>query len=78
MRCAEQRVAFHRREFLRFATAGVIDARASAASLCLSSADHADRLWLLMNLELWQRIFIDGDDPSAALGDARRPCGFSG
>ena len=36
-------MAFRRREFLRFATAGVIDARASAASLCLSSADHADR-----------------------------------
>jgi asparagine synthase (glutamine-hydrolysing) len=28
-------------------------------------ADHGDRLWLLMNLELWQRIFIDGDDPQA-------------
>ena len=36
-------MAFHRREFLRFATAGVIDARASAASLCRSLADHADR-----------------------------------
>lgn len=23
--------------------------------------DHADRLWLLINLEIWQRIFIDGE-----------------
>ena len=23
---------------------------------------HADRLWLLINLELWQRVFIDGED----------------
>jgi asparagine synthase (glutamine-hydrolysing) len=23
---------------------------------------HADRLWLLMNLEIWQRIFLDGED----------------
>jgi asparagine synthase (glutamine-hydrolysing) len=24
---------------------------------------NGDRLWLLLNLELWQRIFIDGEDP---------------
>jgi asparagine synthase (glutamine-hydrolysing) len=29
------------------------------------AVDHADRLWLLLNLELWQRIFIDGEDPAA-------------
>jgi len=23
---------------------------------------HADRLWLLVNLEIWQRIFVDGED----------------
>lgn len=23
--------------------------------------DHGDRLWLLMNLEIWQRIFIEGE-----------------
>ncbi len=28
-------------------------------------ADHGDRLWLLINLEIWQRIFVDGEDPSA-------------
>ena len=25
---------------------------------------HGDRLWLLINLEIWQRIFIDGEDPA--------------
>jgi asparagine synthase (glutamine-hydrolysing) len=29
------------------------------------AVDHADRLWLLLNLELWQRIFLDGEDPTA-------------
>jgi asparagine synthase (glutamine-hydrolysing) len=26
---------------------------------------HGDRLWLLVNLEIWQRIFLDGEDPFA-------------
>jgi asparagine synthase (glutamine-hydrolysing) len=25
-------------------------------------ANHGDRLWLLMNLEIWHRVFIDRDD----------------
>ncbi len=25
--------------------------------------DHGDRLWLLINFEMWQRIFIDGEHP---------------
>jgi asparagine synthase (glutamine-hydrolysing) len=25
---------------------------------------HGDRLWLLLTLEIWQRIFIDGEDPA--------------
>jgi asparagine synthase (glutamine-hydrolysing) len=29
------------------------------------AANHADRLWLLLNLEIWQRIFLDGEDPGA-------------
>jgi asparagine synthase (glutamine-hydrolysing) len=29
--------------------------------------EHGDRLWLLVNLELWQRIFVDGEDRSAVL-----------
>jgi asparagine synthase (glutamine-hydrolysing) len=26
-------------------------------------ADHAERLWSLANLEIWQRIFLDGESP---------------
>ena len=27
-----------------------------------SRGEHGDRLWLLVNLEIWQRIFLDGED----------------
>ena len=27
--------------------------------------DHGDRLWLLMNLEIWQRVFLDGEEVAA-------------
>jgi asparagine synthase (glutamine-hydrolysing) len=27
---------------------------------------HGDRLWLLVNLELWQRVFLDGEDVATA------------
>jgi asparagine synthase (glutamine-hydrolysing) len=27
------------------------------------AADHGSRLWLLVNLEIWQRIFLDGEGP---------------
>jgi len=30
-------------------------------------ADHGDRLWLLANLEIWQRIFLDGEEPAKVL-----------
>jgi asparagine synthase (glutamine-hydrolysing) len=30
-------------------------------------ANHGDALWLLINLEIWQRIFIDGEEPAAVL-----------
>jgi asparagine synthase (glutamine-hydrolysing) len=29
------------------------------------AANHTDRLWLLLNLEMWHRIFIDGEDLAA-------------
>ena len=32
------------------------------------AVNHGDRLWLLMNLEIWQRIFLDGQDVSAIAG----------
>jgi len=28
----------------------------------LSGENHSERLWSLINLEVWQRIFIDGED----------------
>jgi asparagine synthase (glutamine-hydrolysing) len=30
-------------------------------------ARHDDRLWLLVNLEIWQRIFLDGEDTAAVM-----------
>jgi len=33
--------------------------------------DHADRLWLLINLEIWQRLFLDGEDEATVSGEAR-------
>jgi asparagine synthase (glutamine-hydrolysing) len=27
----------------------------------VGDANHSERLWLLMNLEIWQRIFLDGN-----------------
>jgi asparagine synthase (glutamine-hydrolysing) len=29
------------------------------------AADHGSRLWLLVNLEIWQRIFLDGEGPQS-------------
>jgi asparagine synthase (glutamine-hydrolysing) len=29
--------------------------------------EHGDRLWLLINLEMWQRIFLEGEDRAAVL-----------
>jgi asparagine synthase (glutamine-hydrolysing) len=29
------------------------------------AADHGSRLWLLANLEIWQRIFLDGEEPQS-------------
>jgi len=34
------------------------------------AASHAERLWLLINLEQWHRIFIDGDMPAFGQGGA--------
>ncbi len=41
--------------------------RASARSVRprpARAARRRARLWLLLNLELWQRIFLDGEDPA--------------
>jgi len=34
-------------------------------------AEHGDRLWLLINLEIWLRVFIDGEDPAGVMSAAR-------
>jgi len=31
--------------------------------------DHGERLWSLVNLEMWQRIFLDGESPGALLDE---------
>ena len=35
-------------------------------------ANHAERLWALINLEVWQRIFLDGEDERSVVGDGQR------
>ena len=51
---------------------GLFDAfalRRLAAEHQAGTAEHGDRLWMLVNLEIWQRIFCDGE----AAGDVMRP-----
>jgi asparagine synthase (glutamine-hydrolysing) len=31
------------------------------------TADHSSRLWLLLNLEIWRRIFLEGEDRAAVM-----------
>lgn len=35
------------------------------------SNDHGDRLWRLVNLELWQRVFLDGEAVAGEVREAR-------
>jgi hypothetical protein len=35
------------------------------------TAEHGDRLWLLLNFEIWQRIFLDGEDVADVMREAR-------
>jgi asparagine synthase (glutamine-hydrolysing) len=35
-------------------------------------AEHGDRLWLLINLEIWHRIFCDGESPSQVMRPVSR------
>ena len=37
-------------------------------------ANHADRLWLLMSLEIWQRVVLDGEAPAAVLACEPAQC----
>lgn len=33
----------------------------------MGAADHTERLWTLLNFEMWQRIFLDGESPQGTL-----------
>ena len=37
--------------------------------------DHSERLWSLVNLEIWQRLFFDGETVADATADMRRSLG---
>jgi asparagine synthase (glutamine-hydrolysing) len=37
--------------------------RRLAAEHRAGTAEHGDRLWALINLEVWQRMFCDGEEP---------------
>jgi asparagine synthase (glutamine-hydrolysing) len=46
---------------------GLFDAAALAHLVAehRAGANHDERMWSLVNLELWQRIFLDGEDPAS-------------
>ncbi|MET0153052.1 MAG: asparagine synthase (glutamine-hydrolyzing) [Candidatus Binatia bacterium] len=39
--------------------------------------DHGDRLWLLVNLEIWHRMFIDGESARDVLRDLKDKCALA-
>ena len=47
--------------------------RQLAAEHRSGARSHGDRLWLLVNLEMWQRIFIDGEQPGDVMRAVTRP-----
>ena len=58
--------ASERRLFNDTALRGLVAEHMSGA------AAHGDRLWLLINLEIWQRIFHDGESPEHVMGASMR------
>lgn len=42
-----------------------------------SGINHAERLWMLMNFELWQRQFIDGEDLVGESDEVRQTVGVA-
>ncbi len=42
------------------------------------AAEHGARLWLLVNLEIWQRIFVDAEDPAGVMGATEDRCASCG
>ena len=56
----------------RASARGIFDrayARRLVAEHAAGERNHAERLWSLINFEMWQRIFLDGED-AAAVGAA--------
>jgi asparagine synthase (glutamine-hydrolysing) len=45
--------------------------RRMAAAHC-AGENHTERLWALINLEVWQRIFMDREDPQQVMVDGAR------
>ena len=41
------------------------------------AAEHGDRLWLLANFEIWQRMFVDGESKQDVLRDVRDKCALA-
>src|SRR5262249_34746294 len=41
--------------------------RQLAGEHCDGAVEHGDRLWLLINLEIWLRIYLDGEDPAEVM-----------
>jgi asparagine synthase (glutamine-hydrolysing) len=39
----------------------------------MSGENHDERLWALINFEIWQRRFIDGEEVGTNLGEIRQP-----
>jgi asparagine synthase (glutamine-hydrolysing) len=42
------------------------------------AANHANRLWLLLNLEIWQRMFLDGESVDCVSQGMQALCASSG
>jgi asparagine synthase (glutamine-hydrolysing) len=67
----------------RAAARGRFDAGAvgrMAAAHRAGAADHGDRLWLLINLEIWTRLFCEGEDPNRVMRPVqpRKGSGYAG
>jgi hypothetical protein len=40
-------------------------------------AEHGDRLWLLIGLEIWQRVFLDGEHSADVMRPVEKTSGVS-
>jgi asparagine synthase (glutamine-hydrolysing) len=86
--------AWFRTEFRRVVDEYVLGDRARSRGLfepsyvrrlverhCRGEENNTERLWALVNLEIWHRLFLDGqaaEELNGAAVDARLTCAFSG